>query len=263
MTASQKKKWDAYYSPLNQKFLKQFAAGQLSHEEVVRWKYRRYMRNYLSTVKAVDESVGRMLKYLDDNGLAENTVVIYSSDQGFFLGEHGWYDKRWMFEESFRMPFLIRWPNVIRPGSRPDQLIQNIDYAPTFLDMAGLPTPKEVQENLSCLFSKMNPENGVILCTMRIMNSGTCGPTALWRTNANPQTDLFPQSDSWNLFDLEEDPQELRSVHEDKQYQAIRIGATDEFASAATLRRSAFSIPCEVIPQRRSQIRKNARQWRH
>ncbi len=77
------------------------------------------MRNYLATVKAVDESVGRMLKYLDDHGLAENTIVIYSSDQGFFLGEHGWYDKRWMFEESFRMPFLVRWPGVVKPGSKP------------------------------------------------------------------------------------------------------------------------------------------------
>ena len=94
MTPDQKKEWDAYFSPRNQKFLKAYASGSLSDDDIVRWKYRRYMRNYLSTVKAVDESVGQMLDYLDDHGLAENTIVIYSSDQGFFLGEHGWYDKR-------------------------------------------------------------------------------------------------------------------------------------------------------------------------
>ena len=90
------------------------------------------MKNYLGTVKAVDDSVGKMLDYLDENGLTENTIVIYASDQGFYLGEHGWYDKRWMFEESFKMPFVIRWPGVTKAGSRPQEMIQNIDYAPTF-----------------------------------------------------------------------------------------------------------------------------------
>ena len=138
MTADQKRQWDAHFSPRNREFLADFRSGKLSEREVVKWKYRRYMRNYLSTVKAVDESVGRMLKYLDDHGLAENTVVIYSSDQGFFLGEHGWYDKRWMFEESFRMPFLVRWPGVVQAGTRSESLIQNIDYAPSFLEIAGM-----------------------------------------------------------------------------------------------------------------------------
>ena len=112
---------------------------------MVQWKYRRYMRNYLSTVKAVDDGVGRLLDYLDDHGLAENTLVIYSSDQGFYLGEHGWYDKRWMFEESFRMPFIARWPGKIQAGAKPDELIQNIDYAPTFLEVAGIEIPEEIQ----------------------------------------------------------------------------------------------------------------------
>ena len=147
MTNQQKQVWDAHFGPQNQAFLADFKAGKLSHQEIVRWKYQRYMKNYLATVKAVDESVGRMLKYLDDNGLAENTIVIYSSDQGFFLGEHGWYDKRWMFEESFRMPFLVRWPGVVKPQSQPTELIQNIDYAPTFLEMAGLSVPAEIQGN--------------------------------------------------------------------------------------------------------------------
>ncbi|MEM8736438.1 MAG: sulfatase/phosphatase domain-containing protein [Planctomycetota bacterium] len=202
----------------------------MSPQDVVRWKYRRYMRNYLSTVKAVDESVGRMLDYLDQQGLAENTLVIYSSDQGFYLGEHGWYDKRWMFEESFRMPFLVRYPNQIQPGSRPSQLIQNIDYAPTFLELAGVEIPDEVQGQS-------------LLPLMR-------GEDVSWRESlyyayyelgehAVPQhfgvrTDrhkliYFPKSDEWNLFDLVSDPMEMTSRHADAEYKSVREELQAEF----------------------------------
>ena len=145
MNEKQKKAWDAHFGPKNKAFIEDFKAGKLSHKDVVKWKYQRYIKNYLETVKAVDESVGTMLKYLEDNGIADNTIVIYSSDQGFYLGEHGWFDKRWMYEESFKMPFLIKWPGVIKAGSRPKAMIQNIDYAPTFLEVAGLKAPAEVQ----------------------------------------------------------------------------------------------------------------------
>ena len=231
MTNAQKSTWDAHFGPRNQQFLADFAAGKLSHKDIVRWKYRRYMRNYLGTVRAVDESVGRLLKYLDDNDLAQNTIVIYSSDQGFFLGEHGWYDKRWMFEESFRMPFLIRWPEVVTPGSRPPGLIQNIDYAPTFLAMAGLDTPAEVQGR----------------SLMPLLNGETQG----WRESlyyayyelgehAVPQhfgvrtqthkLIYFPRTDEWNLFDLVRDPGEMRSVHNDPAYRETRAALAAEFA---------------------------------
>ena len=103
------------------------------------------MHDYLGCIKAVDESVGRLLKYLDDEGLAENTIVVYSSDQGFYLGEHGWFDKRWIFEESLRTPLLVRWPGVVKPGSVNDDLVSNLDFAETFLDAAGLPVPAEMQ----------------------------------------------------------------------------------------------------------------------
>ena len=230
MNDDQKRIWDAHYGPRNVEFLEQFAAGKLTEEDVVRWKYRRYMRNYLGTVKAVDESVGRLLDYVDDQGLTEDTIVIYSSDQGFFLGEHGWYDKRWMFEESFRMPFLIRWPGQIAAGSKLDALIQNIDYAPTFLDAAGLEIPSEVQGmSMRPLFRD---------------------PAAEWRSSlyyayyelgehAVPQhfgvrTDryklmYFPKSDEWNMFDLEKDPGEMASVHDDSAYSDTRDELTREF----------------------------------
>ena len=145
MTDEQKAAWDADYEPENQAFIRRMKARRIDRRRCLRWKYQRYIKDYLQCIQAVDDGVGRMLSYLDESGLAENTIVIYSSDQGFYLGEHGWYDKRWMFEESLKMPFLIRWPGVMDAGSKSDALIQNIDYAPTFLEIAGAEVPAEMQ----------------------------------------------------------------------------------------------------------------------
>ena len=108
------------------------------------WKYQTYLRDYLSVIHSVDENVGRLLKYLDEHGLAENTIVVYASDQGFYMGEHGWFDKRFMYEESMRTPLVIRYPREIRAGSVSSEMVQNIDYAPTFLEYAGVKQPKEM-----------------------------------------------------------------------------------------------------------------------
>lgn len=116
-----------------------------SEAELATFKYQRYMQRYLRVIQSVDDNVGRVLDYLDHHGLAENTLVIYTSDQGFFLGEHGWFDKRFMYEESFQMPFVVRYPPEIAPGSVCDDIICNVDFAPTFLDIAGLPTPNYMQ----------------------------------------------------------------------------------------------------------------------
>ena len=107
-------------------------------KDLVRWKYQRYIKDYLRCVASVDDNIGRVLKYLDDTGLAQNTVVIYSSDQGWYLGDHGWYDKRWMYEESLTMPLVVRWPGAVKPGSVNEDLVSNVDFAETFLDMAGM-----------------------------------------------------------------------------------------------------------------------------
>lgn len=223
MTQDQKQAWDAYFGPRNQEFLKKFAAGEISHEELVRWKYQRYMRNYLSTVKAVDESVGRLLDYLEQQGLAENTVVIYSSDQGFYLGEHGWYDKRWMFEESFRMPFLVRWPGVIPAGSRPDELIQNIDYAPTFLEIAGLQVPTEVQGR--SLMPLLRGEatawrNSLYYAYYELGEHAV--PRHFGVRTESQKLMYFPATDEWNLFDLAKDPREMKDVFDDPGYRRVR-----------------------------------------
>jgi arylsulfatase A-like enzyme len=137
----QTKVWNAYYEPRNAKF----RAANLSGRDLVRWRYQRYMHDYLMTVKAVDESVGRILDYLEQEGLAENTIVVYSSDQGFYLGEHGWFDKRWVFEESVRTPFLVRWPGATKAGTVNRDLVANVDFTETFLEAAGAPIPADMQ----------------------------------------------------------------------------------------------------------------------
>lgn len=230
MTASQKRSWDAYFGPRNRKLLTDIKSGRLDHKDIVRWKYQRYMRNYLSTVKAVDENVGRLLDYLDSSGLANNTVVIYSSDQGFFLGEHGWYDKRWMFEESFRMPFLIRWPGSIKPGSKPRELIQNIDYAPTFLQVAGLDVPGEIQgSSLLPLFSGENASWRPSLYYAYYELGEHAVPQHFGVRTMQHKLIYFPQTDEWNLFDLQRDPDEMMSVYNQADYRALREQLTMEF----------------------------------
>jgi arylsulfatase A-like enzyme len=230
MTPAQKAAWDAHFGPRNQRFLADFKAGKVGHRDVVRWKYRRYLRNYLATVKAVDESVGRILDYLDANDLGEDTVVIYSSDQGFFLGEHGWYDKRWMFEESFRMPFLIRWPGVVRPGSRPAQLIQNIDYAPTFLELAGLPIPAEVQgRSLLPLLRGGDADWRRSLYYAYYELGEHAVPRHFGVRTERHKLIHFPDSDEWNLFDLKTDPGEMASRHGDPAYRGVLEQLTGEY----------------------------------
>ena len=121
------------------------AAVTLTGEALARWKYQRYMQDYLATVQSVDDSVGRVLDLLDSTGLSKNTIVIYTSDQGFFLGDHGMYDKRFMYEECLRMPFLVRWPAGVTPGTVARAMALNVDFAPTFLEAAGLPVPADMQ----------------------------------------------------------------------------------------------------------------------
>ena len=230
MTDDQKRVWDDYFGPKNQAFLKRFQSGEMSHQELVRWKYRRYMRNYLSTVRAVDESVGRLLKYRDDHDLSQNTLVIYSSDQGFYLGEHGWYDKRWMFEESFRMPFIAAWPGKIQPKSKPSQLIQNIDYAPTFLEVAGLKVPSEIQgRSLVPLMQGKSVDWRSSLYYSYYELGEHAVPQHFGVRTARHKLIHFPISQEWNLFDLKLDPSEMRSVHDDPQYASTLSELKKEF----------------------------------
>jgi arylsulfatase A-like enzyme len=221
MNEEQLKAWNEYYEPRNEAFRE----ANLTGKDLVRWRYNRYMHDYLGCVKAVDESVGRLLEFLEQEGLAENTVVVFSSDQGFFLGEHGWFDKRWIFEESLRSPLLVRWPGVTKPGSTSGRIVSLLDFAQTFLDMAGVAAPADMQGR-----------SFVPLCR---------GETpADWRTSlyyhyyefpvphrVRPHygviTDRFklvhyykPDVDDWELLDLQADPLEVKNFYADPAYAA-------------------------------------------
>ena len=143
MNEEQRQAWEEVYGPMNEEFKKIYPG--MSTEDLMRWRYQRYMQDYLACIAAVDEGVGDLLDYLDETGLSKNTVVVYTSDQGFYLGEHGWFDKRFIYNESFKTPLLVRWPGVVEPGSTSDQMVQNLDFAQTFLDMAGIEAPDDMQ----------------------------------------------------------------------------------------------------------------------
>ena len=221
MTPEQRKDWDAAYDPKNQAF----AQANLTGKDLVRWKYQRYIKDYLRCVASVDDNIGRMLDYLDQAGLAENTLVVYSSDQGFYLGEHGWYDKRWMYEESFRMPFVARWPAMIKPGRRSSKLAQNIDFGPTFLDVAGVAIPEEMQgESLVPLFEAKRFTKWRKSLYYHYYEKGEHHVPRHYGVRTDRYKLIhYYDTDEWELFDLKQDPQEMKSVYSDAAYKTIRI----------------------------------------
>ncbi len=220
LTEEQLKTWNEAYDPKNREFMH----ADLEGDDLIRWKYQRYLKDYLRCIASVDDNVGRLLNYLDKSGLAENTVVIYSSDQGFYLGDHGWFDKRWMYEESLRMPFLVRWPGVTKPGSINRDLVQNLDFAETFLDLAGVEIPSDMQgESMVPLLMNETPSDWRESIYYHYYEFP--GWHAV-RRHEGVRTDRYKlihyyNIDEWELFDLKKDPQELRSVYDDPGYSAI------------------------------------------
>jgi N-acetylglucosamine-6-sulfatase len=228
MDSEQRQSFLAAYQEENQKLTERLAAGTMDDKSLTRWKYQRYLKNYLRCVRALDENIGRMLDYLDESGLSKNTIVIYSSDQGFYLGEHGWYDKRWIFEESLSMPFLIRWPGVVKHGVRSNALIQNIDYAPTFLEAAGAPIPADIQgKSLVPILKDAGKAPGgwrdAIYYAYYGEGTHNVPPHDGIRTSRH-KLFHFTGTDEWQLFDLEKDPQELKSIHDDPASAATLAG---------------------------------------
>ena len=244
LTADQKKVWDAYYEPRNAKF----RAAKLEGKDLVRWKYNRYMHDYLGCVKAVDESVGRLLDYLDAEGLAENTLVVYSSDQGFYLGEHGWFDKRWIFEESLRTPLLARWPGVVKPGGVDARLVSNLDFAATFLDAAGLSAAAGSTQGRSLvpLLKGESPANWRSSFYYQYFEYPA--PHHV-RPHFGVVTDRyklvrFADSDleSWELFDRRSDPMELKDVAQDPAYKPV----VDELTKELERLRAELKVPQRI-----------------
>ena len=196
----------------------------LSGDALKRWKYQRYMQDYLACVQSIDDSVGRLLDWLDRHGLAENTVVFYTSDQGFFLGDHGLYDKRFMYEESLRMPFLVRWPGVIRPASVTDAMAMNPDFAPTFLEIAGLAVPADMQgRSLVPLLRGQQPADWRTSMYYRYYHDpGDHNTRAHYgiRTLTHKLI-YFWKKDQWELYDLAKDPYELNNLYNDPASQPL------------------------------------------
>ncbi len=216
----QRKSWDAFYGPVREDYL---GAG-LTGKELVRWKYQRYMQDYLGCIQSVDENVGRVLDYLEESGLAENTIVIYNSDQGFYLGEHGWFDKRFMYEESFRTPLMVRWPGLTGSGKVNDDLVSNLDFAQTFLDIAGAEAPDEMQgESLVPLFKGNTPDNWRTSLYYHYYEFPGAHSVRKHEGIATKEYKLmhFYNLGEWELYDLAKDPGEMRSVYDDPAYQEI------------------------------------------
>jgi arylsulfatase A-like enzyme len=198
--------------------LKQKPPEGLTPTELKKWKYQRYMRDYLACVASVDDNVGRLLDYLDQNGLAKNTIVIYTSDQGFFLGDHDWFDKRFMYEESLQMPFLVRWPSVIKPGTVNDGMILNVDFAPMLLDAAGLKVPADIQgRSFLPLLKGERPGDWRTSMYYRYYHypqDHRVQPHYGLRTDRYKLI-YFNKINQWELFDLKKDPHELKNLYAD------------------------------------------------
>ena len=235
---SQRKKWNQVYDKIRAKVLRKRPQG----DDLVRWKYQRYMADYLACIRSLDDSVGTMLNYLDESGLAKNTVVIYASDQGFFLGEHGWFDKRFMYEESFKTPLLVRWPGVSKPGTVNEQMVSNLDFAQTFLDLAGIKGPADMQgKSLRPLFEGKEPKDW----RDSVYYHYYCFPEyhAVRRhdgvRNSRYKLMHFYDINEWELFDLEKDPKEMKSVHDDPKYAATLKHMKGELAKL----RKQYEVP--------------------
>ncbi|MDP1797960.1 MAG: DUF4976 domain-containing protein, partial [Planctomycetaceae bacterium] len=219
MTAEQRQVWDAYYEPRNEAFRK----ANLTGKDLIRWRYNRYMHDYLACVKAVDENIGRMLAYLEEAGLAENTIVVCSSDQGFYLGEHGWFDKRWIFEESLRSPLLVRWPGVTKPGGVNNKIVSLIDFAETFVDVAGVKIPADMQGR--SLVPLCRGETPADWRTSLYYHYYEFPVPHRVRPHFGVITDRFklvhyykPDVNDWELLDREKDPLEVKDFYKDPAY---------------------------------------------
>jgi len=221
MDDEQRAAWDAHYIPL----IKEFKALGLEGEDLAIWKFNRYMRDYLATIQSVDDGVGQVLDYLDENGLAENTVVVYTSDQGFYLGEHGWFDKRFMYEESFKTPILMRFPKEIKAGQTLPQLVQNIDFAPTFLDYAGIDIPIEIQGESFRKVVKGKTKNwreAVYYTYYEYPGEHNVERHHGIRTDRYKLIHFYYDSDTWEMYDLEEDPSEMNNLYDHPDYKEIQ-----------------------------------------
>lgn len=223
LTPDQKAAWDEYYVPIIEEFYRNKPKGK----DLAQWMYNRYMNDYTKTVQSVDDNIGRLLAYLKEEGLDENTLIIYTSDQGFYLGEHGWYDKRYMYEPSFGMPLLVRYPKAIKAGQKSSKLVQNLDLAPTILDFVGATIPADMQGTSLKTMMTENPDVAWQKSIYYHYYQGT-GWHHVPRHNGVSTNRYklihFYDIKDWELFDLETDPDEMHNLYGKEGFEEI----TDE-----------------------------------
>lgn len=222
MTKAQRSEWDRAYRKRNDAM----HDAKFTDKELAEWKYQRYMQDYLATIASVDEGVGKILDYLDKSGLAENTIVIYTSDQGFYLGEKGFFDKRFMYEESFGMPLLMKYPKSIKPGTEINALTQNLDFAETFLDFAGVKIPEDMQgKSLKPLVENKTKEKDFreALYYHYYDYPAFHMVKKMYgiRTENYKLIHVYDDIDEWELYDLKKDPKELNNLINDPKYDKI------------------------------------------
>lgn len=222
MDEEQRARWDQTYDPI----IEEFQQLNLQGEDLVRWKYQRYLYDYLATIQSVDESIGRVLDYLKESGLDENTLVVYTSDQGFFLGEKGWFDKRFMYEESYRTPLVMRWPGVIPAGSRNANLVSNLDFAQTFLDAAGVDEPDDMQGRSMMRLLRGEEDPG--WRTAHYYHYYEFPAVHSVKRHYGVATDRYKlihfyyDVDEWEMYDLQTDPHEMNNIYDDPAYASVQ-----------------------------------------
>jgi len=224
MTPEQRTAWDRVYNPI----IEDFSRKQPQGKELSEWKYQRYMRDYLKCISSVDDNVGRVLDYLESIGELDNTIIVYTSDQGFYLGEHGWFDKRFMYEESLRTPFVIRYPKAITSkGGVTNAMIQNLDFAPTLLDLAGLPVPDDMQgESFKAVLTgeKQTAKEALYYHYYEYPQPHAVKKHYGVRTDRYKLIHFYNDIDEWELFDLQNDPHEIQNlINDPSQTENIRI----------------------------------------
>ncbi len=223
MSQEQRDIWNDIYDPINEDFRTRYP--EMDSTKLMQWKYQRYIQDYLGTIAAIDENVGRLLKYLDDNGLSDNTMIVYTSDQGFYLGEHGWFDKRFIYDESFKTPLLIKWPKVIKPGRVSKDMVQNLDFAQTFLEAAQINIPDNMQGEsfLSILKSEKEKWNreAVYYHYYEYPSAHMVKRHYGIVTEDYKLVRFYYDIDEWELYDRKNDPSEMTNVFHYPEYQPI------------------------------------------
>lgn len=256
-TEEQQKMWDSIYGPINEKYNKEKPTG----DDLTRFKYQRYMRDYLASVAGVDKGVGKVLDYLKDAGLDENTIVIYTSDQGFYLGEHGWFDKRWMYKESLRTPLLVKWPGKVKPGTVNTDLVSNIDFAETFLDLAQANIPSDMQgKSLVPILEGNTPEdwrNAHYYHYYEHPSEHDVRRHYGITTDRYKLIHFYYDLDKWELYDLKEDPSEMQNIYGNPAYADVQSKLHEDLEALRATYHDNDSLNQKFIEEYNEKVKQN------